>query len=815
MNDQLRLSAVGAVMTLLGAFCLGPLFTSDAWVLPADGFAGWLLPAAGAVLAVTAAGHLARRGGVARPLVPLISLLALFLYCVLAFAREQAVYGLLPGPAAIGALVDRVLLANTEILQYAAPIAPLPGVTFLTVVGVGGTALLVDTLAVTYRRVALAGVPLLGFYAVPLLVTAQGAPWTTFSLAAAGYLALLVTDARERVGGWGRPLQPGDRSRSAQDGPVETGPLAQLGRRVGVAVIGLAVVLPFLAPDIGQGLLGGYGRGGGGGPSTVTVVNPILSLGDDLRRPEDREVLTYDTTGGGTYLRIVALDEFDGDTWQASELEVGREQNVVDGLPFPTGLSAEVLAEPVTTAISVGPLNQQYLPVPFAAQQIDIAGEWLYDVPTDNIFSSDEDVTTFQRDYTVDHLDVQPTAEELRAAETPETGFAEYLELPADLPTIVGETAVAVVQDAPTPFDQALALQTFFRSSAFTYTLDAPDDSGGEATADFLEQRRGYCVQFASAMALMARELGIPARVAVGFTPGRGVGDGQFIVGTHDAHAWPELYLPGAGWLAFEPTPAARTGLPPEYARISVELSDDSVAEPEPDAVTAAPVPLPPDRIPEGEQAGGSIGSPLSALTGLPLVPTLGVLGVLVALTAPALIGRLATRRRWSAATRRAGGAGQGSAGTDPTTGVALAAWAEVQATVRDLREPWPTSETPRRSAQRLSSAFGLGIAASAALRRLSRAVERARYGRPEETLSGDGEPTAGELERRARRDAAMVRQAMLRHSSRGARLRARLLPGAAGDLVTSVGATMADAIEALDRAVSTVGRRLSPARRG
>ena len=82
----------------------------------------------------------------------------------------------------------------------------------------------------------------------------------------------------------------------------------------------------------------------------------------------------------------------------------------------------------------------------------------------------------------------------------------------------------------------------------------------------FYETRRGYCTQFATAMIMMARAQGIPARMAIGFIPGTREGSSN-IVRASDAHAWPELYFQGSGWLRFEPT-ASRSGPPVSSARI-------------------------------------------------------------------------------------------------------------------------------------------------------------------------------------------------------------------------------------------------------
>jgi transglutaminase-like putative cysteine protease len=125
----------------------------------------------------------------------------------------------------------------------------------------------------------------------------------------------------------------------------------------------------------------------------------------------------------------------------------------------------------------------------------------------------------------------------------------------------VRERARAVVdaKDADTPFEEALAIQDYLRSDEFRYSLNVPAlSAGGNQLRRFLtEVREGYCEQFAIAMAVMAREVGIPSRVAVGFTQGEIVDQTWTQVATHDAHAWPELWFPKAGWVPFEPTPRA------------------------------------------------------------------------------------------------------------------------------------------------------------------------------------------------------------------------------------------------------------------
>ena len=791
-RSEARLAVAAAAMTLLASLCLVNVFLRQAWILPA----------VGAVVVVAGAGQLARRTTIWRPVVPLASAGALLGYLVLAFARDDAAFWVLPSRDAMRTLVGLARLASEEILTYAVPIAPLPGTTFLTVVGVGVTALAVDTLAVTLRRVALSGVPLAGFYLVPLTVTAAGVPWPAFAVAAGAYLTVLLIEARERVGRWGRGPQGASVRRAARR--VDTGQLAALGRRVGVAVVGAAVVLPVLLPGVGRGFLSGSGPGSGSGPNTISVVNPILNLGQDLRRPAKQEVLRYRTRGEGGYLRIVGLDAFDGQSWEPSRLRVTRDQNLDAPLPTPEGLAPSTAAVPVQTTLSIGALDQKFLPVRYPAARVEVAGEWLFDRPTANIFSGDNDTSTRGLSYSLAHLALAPTPDQLRTAPVAGGGFSQFLDLPEDLPDIVSATAREVTEQADTAYDESLALQTWLRSPEFRYDVNAPDEDGASAVVDFLQQRRGYCIHFASTMAVMARSLGIPARVAVGFTAGRSLGDGEYVVTTHDAHAWPELYFAGAGWLAFEPTPSVRTGEPPGYAQGSAAAPQDGpAAQP---STPAAPLPgpqggeQPGDRGAEDSADGSAVGSRL------PVVPTvLVVVGALVALV-PALVGALVRRRRWLGA-------------ESSRVGLAEAAWADMRATTRDLRASWPSAQTPRQSVDRLVVDHRLDGAPAQALRRLGQGIEQAWYAPAgSERFAPAGSATyapagSATIVSDPRRDAALVRAAMLASVPRRARLRARLLPAAYFDVLHAVGRRAADALGTADNAISAAGDLFRPRR--
>ena len=231
-----------------------------------------------------------------------------------------------------------------------------------------------------------------------------------------------------------------------------------------------------------------------------------------------------------------------------------------------------------------------------------------------------------------------------------------------------------------------------------------------EIIATFLNARSGYCVHFASAMAVMARSLDIPARVVVGFLPGSARlidGEGSFEVTTHDLHSWPELYFDGIGWVQFEPTPGR--GELGDYADVSAEgvpgpATPDDAAPGQP----ATPAPsAPADDAPDAGLDVGSESVVLADQRSPAAWIALGILGALLLSLAPALV-RLG--QRWRLGVRARAG-----------TLSAIGAWTEVLRTAVDLRMPVVSTETPRETART--------IGGSAPVTRLLDAVEREGYG--------------------------------------------------------------------------------------
>ena len=159
--------------------------------------------------------------------------------------------------------------------------------------------------------------------------------------------------------------------------------------------------------------------------------------------------------------------------------------------------------------------------------------------------------------YRVLSLVPEVTPEELNAATAvyPAEIAELYLALPDDLPPRVVDLAREVTGGADTPYERALALESYLRS--FPYDLKIAGPPEGRDVVDYFlfDLQRGYCDYFASAMVVMARAVRIPARLAVGYAMGHyDPQQGAYLVVEMDAHAWPELYFPGYGWIPFEPT---------------------------------------------------------------------------------------------------------------------------------------------------------------------------------------------------------------------------------------------------------------------
>ncbi|GGG10108.1 hypothetical protein GCM10010912_63140 [Paenibacillus albidus] len=183
-----------------------------------------------------------------------------------------------------------------------------------------------------------------------------------------------------------------------------------------------------------------------------------------------------------------------------------------------------------------------------------------------------------------------------------------FLELPGSLPGRVRELAGELTAPAGNRYDAAIAIRDYLQHR-FTYTLDTEVPPGGADFVDhfLFETGKGYCVHFATSMTILLRSAGIPARYVQGYGPGTLAEDAvppRYEVTQADAHAWVEVYFPGAGWVPFDPTPAAGAGVPP-----AAPLAAAALALPQP----PTPAALRAGVLPALPLAQGGTGAPLAA----------------------------------------------------------------------------------------------------------------------------------------------------------------------------------------------------------
>ena len=735
----------------LGATLLSAVVAAaTTWVslLSWDGFAadsvGYLRPL------LLIAGVLAVSGALARwyclPGIAVVAIQALLGVGVASWAITGSPLPIGPSYAElVAAFGDAQDSAN----RYASPVPDrAPPIDPLLIAGGLGCLLLVDVLACTLRRVPLTGLPLLAVYSIPVSLLEVGLSWWIFAVSAAGFLALLFLHENEQIARWGRPLGVDPTLSDAGSFTVRTGTARASAGAIGGVATALALVVPLAIPTLDVHLFD-FGPGSGG-DDEITLENPMTDLKRDLDRREDTDLVRVTTSDPDpSYLRISVLNRFSDEEWTSGDRAIPTDQVADGAMPELEGVDPAVPRREHDYRIEVSrDFRSTWLPTQAPVSDIVADGDWRYDEATmDFIAGSDNDTAGLSYDLTA--VDLGLDAEDMADAPSG-VGMvdSEFTELPTDLPGAVRELAVQVTANGVSPFEKAVALQQWFRTDGgFEYSLEVDPGNGADALGDFLDNRVGYCEQFASAMAVMARAVNIPARVAVGFLSPRQVGASTWQYSSHDLHAWPELFIPGSGWVAFEPTPATRANGVPSYTRIDL----GQPTTPEPTAPTNVPsaedqpsrgasASATPTQAADPEAAGG--GSDGGSFPWLPVGGGLaGVLLLAAALAVPRTVRRSRRERRLDG---------------DPE-----AVWAELRDTAIDLGVPWPAQRSPRETRERLVGHLGapsqgpaperpahgrhLAPGAVRSLDRIVVAVETARYARlgadrPDGALREDAE---------------------------------------------------------------------------
>ncbi|TVP70101.1 MAG: transglutaminase domain-containing protein [Nitriliruptor sp.] len=454
----------------------------------------------------------------------------------------------------------RLTLADgwLALAEQPAPSEPLVGLRLLTIVAWWAVALLSHEVVVRGGHIAAGLVNLTILWAVPLAIPAA-APDTLLLvvpfLLTGGLLLLAAVNTREDT---------------PQAIPLPASGLALLG-----IAIAAGTASPWLLPAHGSDAWLNLGS-----TATARGYQPIVDISNRLNAPEEREVLRV-RSSQRTYLRLAGLDTFDGATWRlgppgSQSFRPDPARLFPADQPLPPEEPA-ASTQVIEVDVEVLELENIYVPLPY--QPVEVLGpirdEMVWSTQGGFLATWDEaeevggEVGIRQGSaYRVLAERPTPSFADLDAVGFPPEVVSAHTQLPRDYPEL-GALAeeVYAAAGATSVIERALALQGWFIGPAggFTYDLDVPALRGEDALTTFvLEDRVGYCEYFATAMAVMLRQTGIPSRVAVGFLPGERVASAapeagqpldEYLVTTGDAHAWVEVLFPGYGWVTFEPTP--------------------------------------------------------------------------------------------------------------------------------------------------------------------------------------------------------------------------------------------------------------------
>ncbi|HZD81058.1 MAG TPA: DUF3488 and transglutaminase-like domain-containing protein, partial [Actinomycetota bacterium] len=344
-------------------------------------------------------------------------------------------------------------------------------------------------------------------------------------------------------------------------------------RKVALVAVAVAVLLPGILPGFRSSALVDFSTTN---PDRIGL-DPFVSIKAQLQERTPINLFTVTSvddqeTPVAAYWRLYALDRFNGVTWSSSD---------------PLGAGGRVMSSPATfpsllpsglppvhqTYRFLTDIPQPYLPMAYPPRTIDLPiGPIHYD---QNLISAvaGRDLNA-GLEYTVTSGRLFPTPQQLdQVSFADPAAYLQDTKVPDSVPDEVAQIARRWTAQAATPYEQVYTIEQRLLSSPFQYSLDVKPRADADALVDFLTKtHRGFCQQFATAMATLVRELGIPARVVVGYLPGKQL-DATFTVTTKQSHSWVEVLFPGYGWLPFDPTPGTSKPTPPQGSYLSPDTS--------------------------------------------------------------------------------------------------------------------------------------------------------------------------------------------------------------------------------------------------
>ena len=736
-----RLSALAAILAV--AFASAMAFGR---ILQGSG-ATWRLLAVGA-----ASGAIAwateRRGML---LATLCSALGLLLALTWLAAPQTTWFGF-PTAESLRILGSLATQVGGQAREYVSPAPPTPALILAGTIAVWAAVFSCFALAVRAQSPLLALIPPLALivFADSVLDDVVRPIFGLWFLLAA--LAVLFADALRRLRGWGPVWSP----TTSRDRLLPAA--GRNARRVGLTALTVAALAPLFMPGFGTRPVFDLSSINSDGRIRVS---PLVSMGSILSQSQsedgNQEVFRVQSDQP-SYWRMVSLSVFDGNTWEAAP---------DDGVVVPSG-------ESVPNPLATGDQLTQTFTV-----SNDLGFAWLASAADPIGIAIDHEITwhaassSIQMDgwpdegetYTVTSLRANPSADDLRLVGVSREGNS-LVALPS-IPPVIRDTALAWTADADTDYDRVMAIVNKLKGGEFAYSLDVAYRDDAQSLADFLVTgKRGFCQQFASLMAVMLRSIGIPARVALGFTAGTPVGgeSSSRAVSMSNYHSWVEVPFQGQGWLSFDPTPGGGFVDPAASGYQQLKRNQDIVCptprpgcgrNPEGDTATTGPHNGLNPKDPTGDEPGG-VGdlSSLTAPSARPSVPlgalavSAALLGLIAALVIP-LLRRGSRRRRLHAA-------------RDPRT-LILATYDVFGERAGELGWGRARGETPEEFRRRLSAGGALTDETDPRLVRMTTAVVQAAYGpTPPDAetatdVAADADAVLHEL-----RDSAPLRQRVL-----------------------------------------------------
>lgn len=570
MSGEARAAAglLAAAAVVVVTLPLGALFEE----------APWMPPAVAGVLVVALSGIALRALTPSAGLVILGQTLAATLYVLQTQLRETLYGGVLPTPETLAALGDHVADAQRTVTTYAAPAPSTPGIVVMLVIIVVVVALAVDMSSATAGSPTVAGLPLLSLFLVSAANSGGSLHWAWFLAGAGLWLAMVVHQSDVDLRGWATSvplLAKGDGQQSA------TRAHRWQAVRLGAVAIAGAVAVTTVVPHMPtRFVLDGLGRRGvGAGDGNGIRLSTQLDLRRSLESPSQTPILRYTTDDPTPQpLRVAVVEEFNGGFGRMTSRTRQPQEGFVPRDPLAT-LPPDVARERRSVVVEDNSVSAPQLPLPALVDSADLGGvAWA--LGRDGTARVQQTPGTYSASFTELDLkdeDFPDTTVRVLDPVDPTAYRDEYLTLDPGSSVEITDLADSLTTPGQSDIQAARALQEYLRGPEFDYDLELPPSSEGrDPVVHFLRTKVGYCQQFATTMTLLARARGIPARVVVGFLPGSSPDGRQRVVRASDAHAWPELYFEGVGWVRFEPTPGARAASVPGYTIATSESDDPS-----------------------------------------------------------------------------------------------------------------------------------------------------------------------------------------------------------------------------------------------